>query len=125
MSNIDLFFNPKNIAIIGASRTPGKVGYNILENLKSTFKGQIYPVNPLATEIANIQTFSSVESIPDQVDAAIIAVKGELALEILENCIKKKIKAISLLSTGFEGIENKERQEELKKLFLSFFIFNT
>ncbi len=116
MSNIDLFFNPRNIAVIGASRTPGKIGYNILENLKGTFKGQIYPINPLATEIANIQTFSSIESIPDQVDTAIIAVKAELALEILENCIKKKIKAISLLSTGFEGSENKERQEELKKL---------
>ena len=116
MSNIDLFFNPKNIAVIGASRTPGKIGYNILENLKGTFKGQIYPVNPLATEIANIQTFPSVESIPDQVDTAIIAVKAELVPEILQSCIKKKIKAILLLSTGFEGVENKERLEELKKL---------
>ncbi len=116
MPNIDLFFNPKNIAVIGASRTPGKLGYTVLESLKTTFKGKIYPVNPLATEIANIPSFSSVESIPDDIEAAIIAVKVEIVPEILIACLKKKIKAITIISSSFSDIGQKEREEVLKKI---------
>ena len=114
--SIDIFFNPKSIAVIGASRTPGKVGYNILESLKGTFKERLYPINPLATEIANIPTFSSVENIPDEIDAAVIVVKADLVSKALDECIKKKIKAITIISTGFAESGQKELEEELKKI---------
>jgi len=54
---IEKFFNPKSIAVIGASRTPGKVGYAILENLKKSFSGKIYPINPFATEILGLKAY--------------------------------------------------------------------
>jgi len=113
---LDIFFAPSSIALIGASRTPGKIGYSLLENLKRSFSGPIYPVNPEATEIAGLTAFPSVLDIPEPVDMAIIAVKAELVKSVLKECIKKKIKAVIIISAGFKEIGNIKGEEELKKI---------
>ena len=76
-SQLDVFFSPKSVAVIGASRTPGKMGYMILENLKMTFQGKIYPVNPNASEMFGMASFPSVLEIEEPIELAIIAVKAE------------------------------------------------
>jgi len=116
---LDEFFNPKSIAIIGASRTPGKLGYSILENLKISFNGKIYPINPNTGEILGLITYPSVLEVKEPIDHAVIVVPAEIVKKVLEECIKKKIKAVTIISSGFSEIGENERELELKKLLKS------
>ena len=114
--SLDKFFNPKSVAVIGASRTPGKLGYTILENLKLSFNGKIYPINPNAGEILGLITYPSLLDIKDPIDLAIIVVPSEIVKDIVMDCSKKKITNIIIISSGFSEIGEKERELELKKL---------
>lgn len=113
---LDAFFTPKSVALIGASRTPGKIGYVILESLKSTFKGPIYPINPQATEISGLVAYPSVSEVKQPIGLAIIAVPAVAVKSVLEECIRVKIPAAVIISAGFKETGNKEGEEELKKL---------
>ncbi len=113
---LEKFFSPKSIAVIGASRKPGKVGYAILQNLKNSFSGEIYPVNPNATEILGLKVYPCVRDIEEKVDLAIIAVKAEIVPEILESCGKKGIKNVIIISSGFKEVGNIEGEEKIKKI---------
>ncbi|MEM3949006.1 MAG: CoA-binding protein, partial [Zestosphaera sp.] len=66
-AGLDFFFFPESVAVVGASRTPGKVGYELLRNLLEFYKGRIYPVNPAATEVLGLKSYPSVRAIPDKV----------------------------------------------------------
>lgn len=109
------FFSPESIAVIGASREPEKLGAQILNNIISgNFKGKIYPVNPKANEIAGLKCYPDVLSIPDVCDLAVVVVPAGVVSTVIEDCGKKGIKAIVVISAGFketgkEG-EIKERQ---------------
>jgi len=116
MSQLETLFNPKSIAVIGASRTPGKIGYYILENLKNSFSGPIYPINPNATEILNLATYPTVLNVEEPIDLAIICVPAEIVKSVLEECIKKKIKDSIIISAGFSEIGRKDLELELKTL---------
>ena len=85
------FFTPSSIAVIGASRTQEKLGYTILENLKYSFKGKIYPINPNAGEILGLTSYSSVLDVEEPIDLAVIAVPAEMVKNVLLECKKKKV----------------------------------
>jgi acetyl coenzyme A synthetase (ADP forming)-like protein len=114
--SLDKFFNPKSIAVIGASRTAGKLGYTILENLKLSFNGKIYPINPNAGEILGLIAYPSVLDIKEPIESAVIVVPAEIVKKVLEECVKKKIGHIIIISSGFSEIGEKERELELKKI---------
>ena len=114
--NLDKFFDPKSIAVIGASRTAGKLGYTILENLKLSFNGKIYPINPNAGEIMGLMSYPSVLDITEPIEMAIIVVPAEIVKNVLEQCIKKKIGHIIIITSGFSEIGEKGRELELKTL---------
>ena len=72
---LDHFFRPRAVAVVGASRTPGKVGYDILKNLlQYKYPGELYPVNPAAKDILGKRTHPSLTEIDGKVDLAGIAV---------------------------------------------------
>ena len=74
-ASLEPFFRPRSVAVIGASRTPGSIGYRVLQNLITTgFNGPVYPVNPKANVVSSIPAYPSVKDIPGPVDLAIIAV---------------------------------------------------
>ncbi len=102
---LENLFNPKSVAIIGASQTPGKVGYALLENMKSFgFKGPIYPVNPKAKEILGLKCYPDIKSLPDGVDMAVIIIPSKLVPEAVEECGKKGIDAAIVISAGFKEV---------------------
>ncbi|MEM1578905.1 MAG: acetate--CoA ligase family protein, partial [Archaeoglobaceae archaeon] len=106
-------FNPKKIAVIGASNNPMKVGYGVLQSLKMS-KVEIYPVNPNLSEIDGLRVFNSVEEIPE-VDLAIIALPAEKVLETIEKLIGKAKEAL-IISAGFKEAEIEEGKERERKL---------
>jgi acetyl coenzyme A synthetase (ADP forming)-like protein len=113
---LKLFFEPRGVAVIGASRQRGTIGGEILHNLLSYgFKGRVYPVNPSATIIQNVPSFSSVEDVPGPVDLAVIVVPAAAVVEVAAACARKGVKALVVISAGFSetGAEGKARQAEL------------
>lgn len=115
MPYLDKFFEPESVAVIGASRSPEKIGHTILENVKISFQGKIYPINPNAGEILGLEAFPSVLDVEEPIDLAVIAIPAEKVKSVVEECIEKKIKACIIISSGFSEIGNKELEEELKK----------
>src|SRR5213593_2370826 len=102
---LDAIFSPSSIAIVGASRHRGKIGYEILHNLiLNEYQGTVYPVNPKATSIHGIRAYPSVLEIPDRVDLAIITVPAEVALDAVEDCGKKGVKGLVVITAGFREI---------------------
>ncbi|MEM5804751.1 MAG: acetate--CoA ligase family protein [Candidatus Aenigmatarchaeota archaeon] len=109
-------FSPSSIAVIGASKTPDKIGYFILENLKMSFKGDLYPINPTIDQILGLKAYPSITDVENPVDMAVIAVRAELVPAVLAECVKKKVKAAVVISAGFAEIGEREKEEELKRI---------
>jgi acetyltransferase len=110
------FFNPKSIAVIGASRTPGKVGYDILRNLvQYEYQGAIYPINPSATEVLGVKSYPSLTDVPGKIDLAVVVVPAKNVLETINQCGKKKIDSAIIISAGFResGIEGSRLEQEV------------
>ncbi|MEM2086581.1 MAG: acetate--CoA ligase family protein [Archaeoglobaceae archaeon] len=117
--DISFFFTPRSVAVVGASRTPGKPGNNIVWNLiNHRFNGKIYPVNPNAEEIYELKCYPSVKDVPDEIDVAIIAVPAKLVPEIMLDCAEKRIKGAVILSSGFseEGEEGEKIEKEVLRI---------
>ena len=116
---LNFLFCPKSIAVIGASRTSGKVGHEILVNLiKGGFAGQIIPVNPSADEILGLKCYSDLNTSAASIDLSIIAVPAPSVRDALESSIKASAKAVVVVTAGFReiGPEGAERQAELAEL---------
>jgi len=110
-------FNPKTIAIIGASDKTAKLGGLTLLALNE-FKGKLYPVNPRLSFINDLKCFETVNEIPDTIDLAIIALQAPFVLQALEDCSKAGVKSSIIFSAGFKelGPIGEETQKALKEL---------
>lgn len=114
---MDLFFKPRSVAVVGASGTPGKLGYVIVKNIAdSDFAGKVYPVNPKSDEILGYKVYRSVTEIPGDVDLVVTALPTpKLTVEAVEQCAKKGVKAVIIESAGFAEIggEGKALQQQI------------
>jgi acyl-CoA synthetase (NDP forming)/GNAT superfamily N-acetyltransferase len=110
---------PTSVAVIGASREPYSIGHTILRNLlDGEFAGPVYPIHPTATSIASIRAYPSVLDVPGQVDLAVIATPAETIPQVVEECARKHVQALVVVSAGFAdaGPEGRQRQGELVAL---------
>lgn len=119
---MDKLFNPKTIAIIGASHDKEKLGYQILDVLqKNNYHGKIYPINPDATEIMNLQCFSEIKLVDAEIDLAIIVVPAKIVPKVLKECVDKNVAFAIIISSGFSenGQEGKALQDQIKEIIKS------
>ncbi len=111
--NLDPFFHAKSIAVIGASRESGKVGNTILKQLMGkNFK--LYPVNPNADNILGLKCYASVAQIPDKIELAVISTPGLTVPTILDQCGKKNIRHVVIISAGFKEVGDTKLEKELQ-----------
>jgi acetyltransferase len=104
-SQLDLFFYPKNVAVIGASEKENSVGRTLLWNLlRSPFGGTIYPVNPKRKSVLGIKAYAKVSDIPETVDLAIIATPAKTVPNIISSCVDANITAAIIISAGFKEL---------------------
>ena len=97
------FFNPRSVAVIGASREEGKVGHDVLHNLiQYGYAGRIYPVNPKADNLLGLPCFQSVRDIPGEVDLAVLVIPAKFCLEAARDCAAKKVPALIIITAGFK-----------------------
>lgn len=105
MHALERLFKPKSIAIVGASRTPGKLGHDVLLNtIKFGYAGKVYAVNPHATDIAGVPTVASVNKLPSSIDVAVIVVPAMAVNSVLQECGKRGIPFAVIISAGFKEI---------------------
>ena len=111
-------FNPKSVAIIGASPKKNTIPNIIVENFIKKFKGKIYLVNPNYNEINGIKCYKSVLEIEDDIDLAVVVVPAKIVLEVMNDIIKKNVKTCIIISGGFSevGGEGIELENKLKQI---------
>jgi acetyltransferase len=102
---LEFFFNPKNVAVIGATEAPHSVGRSILANLKDApFPGAIYPVNPKRDTLLGLPCYHSIGSVPEAVDLAVIATPANTVPGVIRECVEAGVPAAIIISAGFREI---------------------
>jgi acyl-CoA synthetase (NDP forming) len=115
--SLQAFFTPQSVAVLGASRTEGKVGYEILNNLiDGGFEGDIYPVNPKVDEIQGFKCYPDVASIDKKPDLAIIILPAKIVPAIMKQCSAVGVKAVIIITAGFKEVGEEGRLLESEVL---------
>lgn len=114
--SIKYLFEPKSIAIIGASENPGKIGHVIVKNIvEAGYHGKIYPVNPKGGEVLGHKIYSSITDINDEIDVATLVIPAKYAYSALEMCAAAGVKHLPIVSSGFSEIGNLAEERKLAK----------
>jgi acetyl coenzyme A synthetase (ADP forming)-like protein len=114
--NLESFFNPRSVAIVGASHHKGKVGYEILKNMiDAGYEGEIFPVNPGPKPILGLKCYPDLESIRLTPELVIIVVPAQAVPEAMQQCVKIRVKSIIIITAGFRevGGEGKKLEEQI------------
>ena len=113
--DLNNFFSPSSVAVIGASETTGSVGRSLLWNLiSSPFGGVVYPVNQKRSSVLGIKAYPSIAAVPDKVDLAVIATAAPTVPGLVEECLASGVRTAVIISAGFkeagsDGIELERR----------------
>lgn len=116
VASVRIFIEPRSVAVIGASRDPGKIGSVVLHNLlRIGYTGRLYPINPQATEIESVPAYPRLIDVPEPIDLAVIAVPIAHVDAVVDDCIAKGVRGILLLTAGYSetGAEGRLRERKL------------
>ena len=112
--DIKWLFEPRGIAVIGASHDPTKIGYKIVNNIVSGgYPGKVYPVNPKGGSILGLQGYADITDIEDTVDIGCIVVPAPHVFEAVKRCALKGVKFNVIISSGFSEIGNREEETKI------------
>ncbi len=109
-----VFLSPKSIAIIGASDKEGSVGRAITSNIMKGYKGKIFPISPTRDRVFDKPAFKTVLDVKEPIDLAVIVTKNDIVPAVLEECGKKKIKGVIVITAGFKEVDEEGRKLEQK-----------
>lgn len=112
------FFNPRSVAIVGATKKVDKAGNVIFKNFvenkaRQFFKGELYAVNPYENSILGVKCFPSITKIQQDVELAVVVVPAEVVPQIMRDAVAKKVKAAVIISAGFGEVGNHELENEV------------
>jgi acetyl coenzyme A synthetase (ADP forming)-like protein len=121
IEQMDVFFNAKSIAVVGASKTEGKVGQIIFKNLadnkrRGIYRGELYPINPKEDSILGYRSYPTISKVIGDVELIIIAVPAKYVPSVLEDAWKKEVKAAAIITSGFSEIGNTELEKTVKEI---------
>ena len=118
---IDRMLKPKSVAVVGASATPGKIGYTVVKNLlKDNYKGKIYPINQKEKEILGLKCYPEIQDVPGEIDSAIMCVPASVMVEVTEECGKKGVKGLIVITSGFSEVGRKDLEDEMVRIAHSY-----
>ncbi len=118
-SNLDMFFKPKTVAVVGVSSQTRKFGHVIFKNfMESNINAKIYPVNPKIDEILGYKCYKSILDIPEPLDLVIIAISRKAVLKVMEECAQKKVRGVIIIAGGFSeiGSDGKKLEDQILKI---------
>lgn len=111
---LDAFFNPKSVAVIGASPEQGSIGYSIFKTLKEKFKGKVYPVNPNHKKVLGVRTFKSVREV--KADLAVIVTPKKIVPLVLKDCVDSKVGGVIIITAGYSETGDKKSEDQLREI---------
>lgn len=113
---LNSLLTPKSVAVIGASATPGKIGYSVMKNLiDGGYPGSIYPINPSADDILGMKAYPSISDVPGEVDAAIITIPSKLVDGVIDDLGRKGVKGLIVITSGYSEVGNRDLENDLVK----------
>jgi acetyl coenzyme A synthetase (ADP forming)-like protein len=121
LASLGSILSPHSVAVIGASRKPGTIGRLIFECImENGFSGVVYPVNPNAEAVGAVKAYDSVLDVPGDVDLAVIVVPARLVASVADECGRKGVRSVIVISDGFRerGEEGAARERELRYVAL-------
>ncbi len=116
-SALEAIFAPRSVAVVGASRSPGSIGWAIVDNLvRGQFQGTLFPVNPHATQIHSLKCYPSLAAIPDPVDLAVVVVPQPAVESVIEAGLAKGVRGFVVITAGFAevGAEGRAAEDRLR-----------
>jgi acyl-CoA synthetase (NDP forming) len=105
---IDYIFHPRSVAVAGASESPEKFGHTYFKNILENFRGKVYPINARATEVLGVPTYKSIRDLPENVDYVVSAVPNRDALDLVDACVSKGVKALHFYTARFSETGSQE-----------------
>jgi len=117
--SFEKFFDPKSVAIVGASQKEGKVGHEILANIVSGgYEGKIFPVNPGAETIKGLRCYADLGSIGEKPDLVVIVVPAKVVPGVMRECGRLKVEAVIIITAGFKevGKEGQQLEQEVREI---------
>ncbi len=108
-------FNPKSVAVVGASSNIRKGGHRRFVAILENYKGNLYPVNPKEVEVAGIKAYPNVNDIPEDLDHVVVSIPSGGVSKVMEDCVKKGVKIVTVFSSGFSesGQDGKRLEEKI------------
>ncbi|MEM3617399.1 MAG: CoA-binding protein [Candidatus Bathyarchaeia archaeon] len=121
VKQLDAFFNPESVAVVGATKKISKAGHVIFKNFvenkrRGVFKGELYPVNPHEDYILGFQCYPKLTKIPGTLELVVIVVPAEIVPEIMEDAAAKKVEAVVIISSGFGEVGNYELERKVVEI---------
>ena len=118
MRELEPLFNPRSVAVVGATNNWNKWGFYTFTSLLEGFRGPLYPVNVAESEVLGRKGFERVSDIPDPVDLVVIVIPAPAVPSVMEDCVAKGVKASVIISAGFAetGAEGKKLQDEVLRI---------
>ena len=118
MSRIQVMFDPKTIALIGATEKEGAIGRTILENLLRSRERRIFPVNPHANKVLEVKSYPGISSVPEHVDLAVVATPARSVPGVVEECGQAGVNGVVIISAGFKeiGEEGTRLESEIDRI---------
>jgi len=118
IQKLDAFFNPRSVAVIGATKGKGKAGAIIFENFvknkkREVFKGELYPINPKEAELSGFKCYKTLSEVPGDVDLIVVIVPSGAVAGVLEEAGNKNTKAAVIISAGFKEVGNHDLEEQV------------
>lgn len=102
---LEAIFTPKSVAVIGASPDPGRLGNRVLKNiLDNNYAGAVYPIHPTASAVLERTAYPSVLAVPDPIDLAVIVIPAQYVLDVVDECGRKGVKGLVVISAGFKEV---------------------
>ena len=118
IENLNRIFNPKRIAVIGASDSEGSIGAKIFSNLTNAgYEGKVFPVNPYRQTVQGIPAYPSISKVPDKTDLALIATPAHIVPQIVEECGKAEVAGVIIISAGLKetGEDGSNLEKQLRE----------
>lgn len=114
---LETFFKPKSIAVVGASKDSTKIGHAALKNiLISNYECKLYPINLKEKEILGIKCYRKLADVPGKIDLVLVSVPAKIVPQIIKECVQKDAKNVIIISSGFSEVGNRESEDEIKKI---------
>lgn len=112
--DIKHLFEPESVAVIGASSTPGKIGYSVVRNLKNGgYRGRVYPINPKADDILGYKVYPSSSALEEPVDLTVITVPAKLTYDSVKEAVARGTRYITIITSGFGEIGDYETENKI------------